>query len=202
MGEALRKSALSMAETRYVVGDITKLMEHKVDTPAVTVRSGIDNIAGVHLPVFTVQHGGSGDLGMTGLSRGGTELSACAKVHRAAIDVIVELASLQTSFMKLDEVIKLTNRRVNAIENVIIPKITNTVKYIKDHLDEDEREEFTRLKKIVEKKKARVDRENAEWAAKKEMDDLEADIDAIALTKNVGELHAPDLLGDDDDIVF
>ena len=35
--------------------------------------------------------------------------------------------SLQTSFVTLDEVIKATNRRVNAIEHVIIPKYERTV---------------------------------------------------------------------------
>jgi V-type H+-transporting ATPase subunit D len=38
--------------------------------------------------------------------------------------------------MTLDEVIKLTNRRVNAIEHVIIPRISNTISYIIDELDE------------------------------------------------------------------
>jgi H(+)-transporting ATP synthase subunit D len=42
----------------------------------------------------------------------------------------VELASLQTSFITLDEVIKTTNRRVNAIEHVIIPRIERTLAYI------------------------------------------------------------------------
>jgi vacuolar-type H+-ATPase subunit D/Vma8 len=37
--------------------------------------------------------------------------------------------SLQTSFVTLDEVIKATNRRVNAIEHVIIPKYERTVRY-------------------------------------------------------------------------
>jgi V-type H+-transporting ATPase subunit D len=81
----------------------------------------------------------------------------------------VELASLQTSFVTLDEVIKITNRRVNAIEHgkepsyffssfnihelslldlVIIPRIDRTLAYIISELDELEREEFYRLKKI------------------------------------------------------
>jgi V-type H+-transporting ATPase subunit D len=45
----------------------------------------------------------------------------------------------QTAFMILDEVIKATNRRVNAIEHVIIPRLDNTVSYINSELDEMDR---------------------------------------------------------------
>lgn len=57
---------------------------------------------------------------------------------------MVELASLQTAFMILDEVIRATNRRVNAIEHVVIPRLENTIKYITSELDEMDREEFFR----------------------------------------------------------
>ena len=45
----------------------------------------------------------------------------------------------QTAFTILDEVIRATNRRVNAIEHVIIPKLDNTIKYINSELDEMDR---------------------------------------------------------------
>ncbi len=79
----------------------------------------------------------------------------------------MELASLQTSFITLDEVIKVTNRRVNAIEHVIIPRIENTLAYIISELDELEREEFFRLKKVQDKKKRIKAQKEAEAEARK-----------------------------------
>ena len=75
------------------------------------------------------------------------------EVYAKAIETLVELASLQTAFMILDEVIRATNRRVNAIEHVVIPRLDNTIKYIMSELDEMDREDFFRLKKVQGKKK-------------------------------------------------
>ena len=67
------------------------------------------------------------------------------EVYAKAVETLVELASLQTAFMILDEVIRATNRRVNAIEHVVIPRLENTIKYIMSELDEMDREEFFRF---------------------------------------------------------
>ena len=48
-----------------------------------------------------------------------------------SIELLVQLASLQTAFLTLDEAIKTTNRRVNALDNVVRPKLENTIQYIK-----------------------------------------------------------------------
>lgn len=62
------------------------------------------------------------------------------------------MASLQTSFLALDKVIKQMSRRVNAIKNIIIPRIQRTISYILTELDEQEREDFYRMKLIKGKK--------------------------------------------------
>lgn len=81
---------------------------------------------------------------MTGLGRGGQQIQKSKEVYAKAVETLVELASLQTAFTILDEVIKATNRRVNAIEHVVIPKLENTIKYVMSELDEMDREEFFR----------------------------------------------------------
>ena len=67
--------------------------------------------------------------------------------------MIIRLSSLQTSFLSLDEAIKVTNRRVNALDNVVIPGILQTIAYIETELDELEREDTFRLKKVLQVKK-------------------------------------------------
>jgi V-type H+-transporting ATPase subunit D len=102
---------------------------------------------------------------LAGLGRGGQQIQKCKDTYQKAIQILIELASLQTAFVILDEVIKITNRRVNAIEHVIIPKLENTIKFVTSELDEQDREEFFRLKKVQGKKKERLAVELARIAA-------------------------------------
>jgi H(+)-transporting ATP synthase subunit D len=66
-----------------------------------------------------------------GLGKGGQQIQGCRKAYLSAIQLLVQLANLQTAFMTLDVALKVTNRRVNALENVVKPKIENTIAYIK-----------------------------------------------------------------------
>ena len=118
------------------------------------VEIKVDNIAGVKVPVFKAIDTGESSADYTGLSKGGGAIVKARTTFAKAVDVLVQLATLQTSFVILDEAIKVTSRRVNALDTVVIPKIVNTVEYIKSELDELEREEFFRLKRSQDKKKA------------------------------------------------
>lgn len=153
MGTVMREAALSLAEAKFTMGDFSQQILQNVNKASIKVRAKRDNVAGVQLPVFESYKDGNSSMNLTGLSRGGQQMKRLRDNYEKAIEVLIDLASLQTSFMTLDEVIKTTNRRVNAIEHVIIPKIENTVSYIISELDELEREEFFRLKKVQERNK-------------------------------------------------
>ena len=125
-----------------------------------------------------------------GIAHGGAVINACRETYLKAVQQLVNLASLQTAFKTLDEEIKMTSRRVNALEYVLIPRIEDIIHYITQEMDEESREEFFRVKKVVEKKKAKLERERAELA-KLEAADTAAAIDAPSA-----------LNGRDSDVIF
>ncbi|KAL5039512.1 hypothetical protein BDV3_002903 [Batrachochytrium dendrobatidis] len=165
MGKVLQVASFSYAEVKYSTGDIGYQVRESVKTAQLKVKANTENVSGVMLPTFEMVVDGQNSNDLTGLGRGGQQVQKCKDTYQKSVQILIELASLQTAFVILDEVIKVTNRRVNAIEHVIIPKIENTVKFITSELDEQDREEFFRLKKVQGKKKERQAVADAKKAA-------------------------------------
>jgi len=177
VGEVMKSAQFSLAEAKFTCGDINHTVLQSVLKASVKVKSKKENVVGVTLPAFEAYQDGSDTYELTGLARGGQQIDKAKKSYGRAITLLVDLASLQTSFITLDEVIKITNRRVNAIEHVIIPRIERTLQFITAELDERDREEFYRLKKVQEKKKAmkkKQDEEKAAWQALEDGESQEA----------------------------
>lgn len=144
MGDVMKEASFSMAEVKFVSGDINQYVLQNISTAQIKIRSKKDNVAGVNLPVFETFSEGADRYELTAIARGGQSVAKLKKCFNQAVQLLVDLASMQTSFITLDAAIKVTNRRVNAIEHVIIPRIERTLAYIISELDELEREEFYR----------------------------------------------------------
>ena len=113
-------------------------------------------------------------LGITG---GGQTLNVTKKHFYEFLKKIVEIATLQTSYLTIDECLKITNRRVNALEYIVVPKIEYVIKYIITELDERSKEEKFKIKKILANKRKHkeneeLQKEEAEKASKKNDDTI------------------------------
>lgn len=65
-----------------------------------------------------------------------------------AKEMTLRLAQTQSSIFRLADAVKKTQKRANALNNIMIPQFTQQIKYISDALEEKDREDFTRLKVV------------------------------------------------------
>ena len=109
---------------------------------SVSMRS----VMGVELPSFSID---KNNLRLYyGMNSTNSLLDEAYIKFNEAKQLTVRLAEIESNVIRLADAIKKTQKRTNALNNVMIPKFTATVKFISDALDEKEREDFSRLKVI------------------------------------------------------
>ena len=85
-----------------------------------------------------------------GMTSSTSRIDSTADKHEELLEKIVEAAETQTKILKLLEEIEKTKRRVNALEHKTIPEMKDSLDYVSQTLEENEREETFRMKKIKE----------------------------------------------------
>ena len=78
----------------------------------------------------------------------GPALDKARQLFAELVPIICRWSEVEISVWRLAGEIRKTQRRVNALENIFIPEYENTVKAIEDVLEESDREEFIRKKKV------------------------------------------------------
>ena len=111
---------------------------------------GRRNIMSVITPQFTYkpQTDGHGDIYSYGLSFTSSELDDAVKSVSDAFPDMLALAEVEKGCQLIANEVEKTSRRVNALENVMIPEMRETIKFISMKLDENERSAQVRLMKV------------------------------------------------------
>ena len=110
------------------------------------------SVMGVEIPTVTADE--SAPPLTYGLSVTNSALDeALMKFHRVKA-LTRELSELEITIYRLAFTIKKTQKRANALRNIVIPGYESTISMITEALEEKEREEFSRLKFIKSQKNA------------------------------------------------
>ena len=139
-----------------VRGAAAALKEH----PEITTES--KSVMGVFIPQIdstkvskSLDQRGYGVLGTS------ARIDEAATAYEDLLEQIILAAEVETAKKKMIDEIETTNRRVNALEFKLLPELRDNQEYIEQKLEEQEREEIFRMKKVKDKKEAeeRAERE-------------------------------------------
>lgn len=156
--EAAAKASYSLAVSKAVDGNVTMRSAAMANKGQIDVELKGTVIMGVPVPEVAKKN-----IKRTSVERGYSVTGVSSRINETAerfedeINIIIEIAAIETKLKRLGEEIQKTRRRVNALDYVVLPQLEETVKYIQMALDERAREELFRLKKVkksIEAKKA------------------------------------------------
>ncbi len=120
------------------------------------------NIMGVVVPKITAEavHKKMYERGY-GIIGTSASIDEAADAFESLVDKIISAAEVETSLLKLVDDIDSTKRRVNALEFKVIPDIKDTIRFISFALEEMDRDNVVRLKKLKAKAVKRTKEEEA-----------------------------------------
>jgi len=121
--------------------------------PMVEADVNVRRIVDVDVPSITMSEK---EMGMTyGFADTNVAVDRAARQMRRVLPSIFKAAEYENAIFRLAKELERTQRLLNALEYMIIPRYQGSIRYIQATLEEREREEFVRLKhvkKILERK--------------------------------------------------
>ncbi len=145
----LRVAYQSLAKAEMIVGP-DKIRDLAQYAPAVLeITTQTVSIMGVRSPRFIVNEiQKEGEDVFYGLTSSSAQLDRSIVYFRKSLKTLMVIAEKMTLLEKLAVEINKTKRRVNALNYILIPKLRATAKFIASTLEEQERETFSRLKRV------------------------------------------------------
>ena len=116
----------------------------------VSLEVAHENVMSVEIPVFApkLKSPAEGDIYSYGFASTSSELDEAVGKLSGLLPDLLRLAECEKSCQLIASEIEKTRRRVNALEHVLIPQLTETIKSITMKLEENDRSSRTRLMKV------------------------------------------------------
>ncbi|PWM39423.1 MAG: V-type ATP synthase subunit D [Clostridiales bacterium] len=108
------------------------------------------SVMGVEIP--TVRYHPEAPMPYYGFVSATETLDHAFAKFRDAKELCVRLAEVENGVMRLARSISKTQKRANALKNIVIPDYEEKIRFITDYLEEKEREEFIRMKVLKKQK--------------------------------------------------
>jgi V/A-type H+-transporting ATPase subunit D len=144
--------------TLGVISDIAK------DVP---IENGINitfrSVMGVEIPIVTLEDNPPKPVYSFSSTNSMLDEAFISFYHVKRLTAV--LSEIENSVYRLADSVKKTQRRANALKNIMIPKFEESVKFITDALEEKEREDFSRMKVINKNKLKKKEMAEAQEAA-------------------------------------
>jgi V/A-type H+-transporting ATPase subunit D len=109
----------------------------------------VESIYGVKVPRIIMPEL-SRALPFSPIGAGARTLDAASQ-FQGVVEALIKVAATENKLRRIGEEIKKTSRRVNALEQIVVPGISDQIKFITDTLDQRSLEEVNTLKKIKKK---------------------------------------------------
>lgn len=100
-----------------------------------------------------------------GIIQTSARIDEAAEAYEDLVENVITAAEIETTMRRLIEEIEKVKRRVNALEYRVIPELRSTEAWIRQRLDEMERDNFMRLKHFKQMAEARLEEEARAGAA-------------------------------------
>ncbi len=110
-----------------------------------TAQAAVDNVWGTRVPRLAIDAFQAPT--MSPLAVGGRTIAAQAAFHELC-QVLIQVANTESRLRRIASEIKKTARRVNALQQAVIPGIRAQIRAIQQALDQQEQEDIFRLKRI------------------------------------------------------
>lgn len=110
------------------------------------------SVMGVSIPIVSFEEDSDENTPVYGFANTTATLDEAYRKFKKVKRLTSRLAQIENSVYRLADSIKKTQKRANALKNITIPRYEEETKNIQNALEEKDREEFSRLKIIKNRK--------------------------------------------------